>query len=544
MTDQNAALTACAKRLFPLAALYLGSLSGGRAAVTETIAAVRRKSPDTWEDEVLPRLLRLCQTRASDRPDAHDFPDDPALEPLRQILKLPPGSRCSLALSLCEIPPEEAAAARGINAGELAQKTEKALRQLQFMRSGEMPQQEELRAALQHLPWHDSDTEALLAAAAVSANDAPAEQDSAPIAGEIRRITKQERSGGKTVAIPVWGIVLIFGLMLLAVAGLLYFALRHPKPAQMQEPPAHAEYEPEEIQRFQEYLTIAETQKKAAEYAGEPESALLFLNTKLKPDEIPPRCEVTVCGSDKKLTEYALNAKTGELLSKTELPAEKLPNTAKWIPAAEMRQSALRCTGLNNALFLKEKLGTNSEGGCYKYELLDAGGVLYVMEFDAVSGMLMKYETEEPAEQEYTNIIPQEFAKQQALNRAGISDPSQVIFTKVKQDGGLYLIAFTLDDGTQYLLELNAENGAVNTVDVRPVSADMKDAVGVIEAANRAEAMAGLTKDQPAEYSKAKIERSNGAYVYELAFETPGYEFEVSVNSETGAIVKYRAWAK
>ena len=59
MTDQNAAVISCAERLFPLAALYLGSLSGGRAAVTETIAAVRRKSPDAWEDEVLPRLLRL-----------------------------------------------------------------------------------------------------------------------------------------------------------------------------------------------------------------------------------------------------------------------------------------------------------------------------------------------------------------------------------------------------------------------------------------------------------------------------------------------------
>jgi uncharacterized membrane protein YkoI len=156
----------------------------------------------------------------------------------------------------------------------------------------------------------------------------------------------------------------------------------------------------------------------------------------------------------------------------------------------------------------------------------------------------MKYSAEEPAGEEYTNIIPPEFAKQQALNRAAITDASQVIFTKIKQDGGVYLIAFTLDDGTQYMTELNAENGAVNTVDVQPVSADMTDAVGVIEAAKRAEAMAGLTKEQPALYTKAKVERSNGAYVYELAFETADYEYEVSVNTETGAIVKYRARGK
>lgn len=543
MTDQNAALISCAQRLFPLAALYLGSLSGGRAAVTETIAAVRKQSPDAWEDEVLPRLLRLCQTRAPEGMDEQDFPDDPALEPLRPLLKLPPGSRCYLALSLCDISPEDAASARGISPEELAKKTEKAVRQLKFMCSGEPPQTETLRASLQHLPWHDSDTEALLAAASVTENTAPAEQDTQPIAGEIRRIIRPEH-GGKTVALPLWGIVLGLVCMLLAFGGLLFFALRSPKPAQMQEPPAHAEYEPEEIRRFQEYLTIAAAQKKAAEYAGAPEAELLFLSTKLKPEELPPRCEVTVCGANKKLTEYALNAKTGELLAKRELPAEKLPNTAKWVPAAEMRQAALRCTGLTDALYLKEKLGSSGEGGYYKYELLDANGTVYEMEFDAMSGMLMKYSAEEPVREEYTNIIPPEYAKQQALNRAGVADASQVVFTKVKQDGGVYLIAFTLDDGTQYLTELNAENGAVNTVDVRPVSADMTNAVGVIEAKNRAEAMAGLTKDQPAEYTKAKIERSNGAYVYELAFETPDYTYEISVNTETGAIVKYRAWTK
>lgn len=545
MTDQNASLVSCAERLFPLAALYLGSLSGGRAAVTETLASVRRKSPDTWEDEALPRLLRLCQTRAPEGMDEQDFPDAPALEPLRPLLKLPPGSRCYLALSLCDVAPEDAASARGISPEELAKKTEKAIRQMQFMCSGEPPQPEMLREALRHLPWQDSDSEALLTALSAGENNASAKQEAAPIAGEIRRIIKQEH-GGKTVTIPVWGIVLGTACMLLAFGGLLFFALRAPKhlPVQEQEPPAHAEYEPEEIERFREYLTIAEAQKKTAEYAGVPESGLLFMNTKLKPDEQPPRCEVTVSGADGRLTEYILDAKTGELLTKQEVPAEKLPNTEKWVPVAEMRQAALRCTGLTDALYLKEKLGSGGDGGYYKYELLDANGTVYDMEFDAMSGMLMKYSAEEPVSAPYMNIISPEFAKQQALNRAAITDASKVIFTKVKQDGGVYLIAFTLDDGTQYLTELNAESGAVNTVDVLPVSADMTNAVGLIEAAKRAEAMAGLPKNQPAAYTKAKIERSNGAYVYELAFETTGYEYEVSVNTETGAIVKYRARGK
>ena len=544
MTDHSEALTACAKQLFPLAALYLGSLSGGRAAVTEAIAAVRRRSPEDWQDAVLPQLLRICQMRVPEYTKTNDFPDDPALSVLRPVLKLPPGSRCSLALSLCDIPPEKAAVARGITEENLAQNTEKALRQLKFTRGGESPETDELRQALRHLPWHDSDTEALLAAAALPEGNAPAEQEEAPIAGEIRRITKQEHGAGRTVSVPLWGIVLGFGCMLAVFAGLLALALRRPHPAQMQDPAVHADYEPEEIKRFQAYLTLSEAQKKAAEYAGVSLDAATVLNTKLKPDEQPPYYEVTLYAGNGKQQVITLDAKTGEQISDSTEKADKIPRTDKWLPAAEMRQAALRCAGLDEALFLKEKIGSGGDSGYYKYELLDGNGVVYEMQFDAYSGMLLKYSAEEPAAEQPVNIIPPETAKKQALVRAGNPDPAKVIFTKVKQDGNVYLIAFTLDDGTQYLMELNAVNGSVNTVDVYPVSADISGAVGVTGAAERAQTMAGLEKGQPVEFTKAKIERSNGAYVYELEFETPEYEYEVSVHTVTGAIVRYRAIEK
>ena len=543
MTDQSEALISCAKRLFPLAALYLGSLSGGRAAVTETIAAVRKRSPESWESEVLPRLLRTCQTRAAER-STPDFPDDSDLAALLPVLKLPPGSRCSLALSLCDIPPEEAAAARGITPETLAQNTEKAIRQLKFTRGGEAPDTETLREALRHLPWHDSDTEALLAAAAIPEGDAPAEQDAAPIAGEIRKITRQDHGAGRTVSVPLWGMLAVLAGVLLIFGILLYFAARNPRPAPMQDPPAHADFEPEEIRRFQDYLTLPEAQQKAAEFTKQPEKSLVFLSTKLKPAEQPPRYEIVLYVPGGQQYEYALDAKTGALISDSTVKAEPIQHIETWIPAEKMRQAALRCTGLTDVLFLKEKLSTGGDAGSYKYELLDGEGVVYAMEFDAVTGMLMKYSAESPAPEQVGNIIPPERAKQQALVRAGNPDPDKVIFTKVKQDGNVYLIAFTLDDGTQYLMELNAVTGSINTVDVSPVSADISGAIGVIEAAKRAESMAGLMKTQPVEYTKAKIERSNGAYVYELEFETEAFEYEASVNTVTGAMIKYRAIAK
>ena len=98
------------------------------------------------------------------------------------------------------------------------------------------------------------------------------------------------------------------------------------------------------------------------------------------------------------------------------------------------------------------------------------------------------------------------------------------------------------DGKTGVLIELNAETGNVNTVDVHPVSADITQAVGLLAARDTALRMAELTDRDPVEFTKAKIDRSSGSYVYELEFETPDYEYEVSIRTETGEVLKYRVW--
>ena len=543
MTEQAQALAARAKQLLPLAALYLGSWQDGCTALPEAAAAAVRKSPADPAAELLPQLLRICRTRAPERPEPSALPESDPLHDLQAILKLPAGSRCNLAMRLCDVPEADAAAARGLSEAEYAQKTEKALRQLKFLANGETPSIEAMSAAAKGLPWDPALDAALLAAATVS--DKPknnAEQE--PILGEIRKISRQDMRGKKTVSVPLWGVLLGTGCVLAAFAGLLILALRKPHPPQIQEEPTHAEFEPEEIRTFQGYLTIAEAQAKAADAAGQPESALLFLSTKMKPDEMPPSYEMEFYDENGTGYIYVIDAKTGEVLSTNTAAGEPVLHAADWKPAAEMRQAALRCAALHDALFLKEKLSVSGGIGEYKYELPDGNGVVYSMHFNAKNGMLMKYSAEEPVTKQPANLISPEAAKQQALMRAGNPDPEQVIFTKVKQDGGVYLIAFTLDDGTQYLMELNAETGAVNTVDVNPVSADTTDAIGLIAAKERAESMAGLQKGMPVEYTKAKIERGNGVYVYELEFETPDYEYEITVHTTTGAVLKYRAWER
>ena len=50
------------------------------------------------------------------------------------------------------------------------------------------------------------------------------------------------------------------------------------------------------------------------------------------------------------------------------------------------------------------------------------------------------------------------------------------------------------------------------------------------------------SEEKNVNFTKAKIDRSSGIYVYELEFETYDYEYEVSIAVQDGTPVKFRAW--
>ncbi len=536
---QEDALLRCARTLFPTAVLSLGSLSDGRSTVTEAIAAALRKSPDAWESDAVRQLIRICRTRAPERIQQHSLPKDPALEPLLPILKLPSGSRRALALAVSGIPEKEAAAASGLTEDELAQKTEKALRQLTFMQNGDTPALSDLQAAAKHIPWHETDTELLLA----GIEESKQTQEPEPEIPAIREITRSEpqKTKGKTIAVPLWGIVLgIVSLIVLAVSLMLLWASQPHRGAVPQ--PDIPRTEEVSLIFSGQYLSIGEAQIIAAKDAGADADAACFLSTKLKTDESPACYVLSFTLPDGQQYEYQLDAVSGEILDASHSEADVLLNTEGWLSAEELRQAALSRTGLHDVLFRKEKREAEGDSGYYKFELLDAAGKLYSVQIDARTAMLMKYTAEELAADIPENIISPEQAKLRALSRVGDLDLHEVIFTKIKQDGGVYLISFSLDDGTQYQIELNAENGSVNTVDVHPVSADITESVGLLAARDTALRMAELTDRDPVEFTKAKIDRSSGVYVYELEFETPEFEYEVSIRTETGEVLKYRVW--
>ncbi len=310
--------------------------------------------------------------------------------------------------------------------------------------------------------------------------------------------------------------------------------------------PIQNEIHSEEIKELfsAKYLSIAAVQKIAANDVGYAPEKLCFLSTKLKTNETPAQYVLLFAVGRSEQFEYTLHAESGEILTKKKAKAEEIPDTAGWLPAEKIRQTALERTGLHDVLFLKEKCGADGDSGYYKFDLLDAAEKIYHIQVDAKTGMLMKYSAEELAEDEPENIIPPEKAKQLALARVSVPDASQLIFTKVKQDSGVYLIEFSLDDGTQYMIELNAVTGSINTVDVHPVSADISQAIGLLKARDIALNMAQISDLNAVSFSKAKIDRSNGSYVYELKFETDAYEFEVTINTQDGTLLDYRALGK
>ncbi|MBQ9905600.1 MAG: PepSY domain-containing protein [Oscillospiraceae bacterium] len=536
---QEEALLRCAKKLFPTAVLCLGSLHDGRSTVTEAIAAAMRAAPKAWEPEAVRQLVRICRTRTPERIMQPNLPQDSALNALLPILKLPAGSRRALALTIGGIPSAEAAAAAGLSEEELVQKTEKALRQLTFMQNGNSPELANLAAAAKEIPWHVTDTELLLSGIA----EAEQQQEAEPPAPAIREIkrTAVQKPAGKTVAVPLWGMVLgIVLLIALAAALLLLWSARpHRSMPETSDTPHSGEVD---TLFASSYLSIGEAQRIAAEQVGTDPDAACFLSTKLKSDETPPCYSMSFTVGSDQLYEYKIDAKTGEIISQTNSEAESVLDTENWLPAEDIRQAAITKTGLHDVLMIKEKRGSDGDTGYYKFELLDAGGKLYSVQVDARNAMLIKYTAEELTAEEPENIISPAQAKTRALSRVGDLNLSQVIFTKVKLDGGAYLIAFTLDDGTQYLIELNAATGSINTVDVHPVSADITQAVGLLKARDTALHMAELTERDPVDFTKAKIDRSNGAYVYELEFETPEYEYEVSIRTATGEVLKYRVF--
>lgn len=525
-------IPALAAQYFPAALLYTGSRTEALSALTEALAAAAQDGSDA----VLPHVLRICGTRTV-QPDAALTDAVPALS---AVWKLPPGSRRDLALHCSGIPDAVSAKARGISDAEFAQRLEKAMRQLTFL--GGTADPDALRGAVSGLTLTAEESGGIRD----RWTQAMAEREAQ--ASPVREITRSEQPPAKQNPlhrkIPLWGAALsiLCAALTLAVVLLLIDRSRlkqHP-PAEFSVSDAEENYTVQDLAHLS-FISMDDARQKVLEALGTDDTNTVFSNVRLDTAKTPVTYRVTCITDETTQYEFTLDARTGEITKRTEAEAVLPLRTEGWLPLDEMRARALSYTKLDAALTVREQLGTDGGRGYYRFRFQDADGKIYTVQLSALDGILLKYSVEMPPVTDTAGFIPLDAAKQQAVARVGDLTPQDVVFTKEKLDGAVYLIAFTLNDGTQYALELDARTGMTNTLDVHPVSADSSRAIGILEARDIALEQAGITAEDVQQFTKAKIDRSNGIYVYELAFETLSYDYELTLNTETGEIIKYKA---
>lgn len=151
--------------------------------------------------------------------------------------------------------------------------------------------------------------------------------------------------------------------------------------------------------------------------------------------------------------------------------------------------------------------------------------------------------------------ITLEKAKTIAFNNAGVSkNDAQIISAHKDRDDGItyYEIEFrTSSYKYEYEIDLN---GKIISYDKDPVknstSAAKKAAkkttavssdskyIGVDKAKSIALSKAGLSSKNVT-FTKAKLEKDDGIYIYEIEFETSSKEYEFEINAVNGSIVSY-----
>ncbi|MBQ3940088.1 MAG: PepSY domain-containing protein [Oscillospiraceae bacterium] len=536
--------------LYAYASAALCNEQAAYSAVSEAVISAAEKKgtaePAAWESDALKTLMRLCTARAGETEPALD-----QASPLAPAARLPFQSRSDLALMLSELPADMIAAA-GLSEGTLSARCGKAMRQIRFLQHGQAPDVTAMKQALHGAGLPEERASALsgeILRKLTQRQTAETPEKAAASGGKIHRITRStagpETEKHRTVRVPLWamvcGAVAVCGIM----AVLAVLAFRKPRPAVSPETSLSAEEElpaPEYIRDVSEQRApaLAEAQATVLEAAGLKPEGVVFLNTKLTAGSDSARYTVIFLDSSGKQYEYL--TENGKAVLQHSEQTDNLPDTAGWRTPAELRQLAIECANLKTAVFTKEKLSNDGDMYYYKIEFTEDGSRNYSVYLNAKTGALIRYAVKEADPPDDGSLIPLSEAKAKALSRAGDLKADEVLFTKEKREGTVWMIAFTLDDGTQYTVELNARTGMANAVDVRPVSADTSQLLGTLDAKDAALRKAGLTDENGVRFTKAKIDRSNASYVYEFEFQTDENEYEATLNAVTGEVLKYRVW--
>lgn len=222
----------------------------------------------------------------------------------------------------------------------------------------------------------------------------------------------------------------------------------------------------------------------------------------------------------------------------------------------EAKTAALTASGVaqDNATFTKTQLEKDDGKTYYEIEFIDADGVQYEYDIDAVTGTVIAYESEKKGTAkaqsgqtatDASGEIDEATAKQTALDDAGLT-ADQVTFVKVEreQDDGVtkYEVEFYAKDTyTEYDYEINAQTGAILAMDADAENYAPQTSSTVVSEDTVKKTVLAKVPGASESDLKMRLETDDGRQQYEgtIIYDEMKYEFEVDAYS--GAIREWDA---
>ncbi len=233
----------------------------------------------------------------------------------------------------------------------------------------------------------------------------------------------------------------------------------------------------------------------------------------------------------------------------TSIAGEKDTTGAERAQSAALTHAGLSITEISNL-----RVKQDYENGAMVYEVeFYAGGYEYDYEINAKTGQILKAEKKHNGGNlpSGTSLIGEAKAREAALSHAGVTEPELRTYSvELETKNGIPLYEIEFKTATfEYDYEMNAETGQIlksgrERIDGSPTtptentSAPAAAVIGEAKAKEIALAHSGV-RGGTLRKLKIELERENGVLIYDVRFQSGGYEYDYEIHAKTGEILQY-----
>lgn len=225
-----------------------------------------------------------------------------------------------------------------------------------------------------------------------------------------------------------------------------------------------------------------------------------------------------------------------------------------YIGAEAAKEAALKDSGLQAKDVTFSRVKCERSDGVMVYKVkFTSGNWKYVYKIKAVDGTVAKIskapvKTEGAGTTSSKAFIGVKAAKKAALKDAGITSTKEVTFTKQKRDTEDDITVYDIEfvyNGIEYEYEINAVTGAIYSMEQSQAedgsgsvagTGQTSKYIGLAAAKEVAATDAGVAvKD--AVFTKAKREKDDGQYIYDIEFTAGNKKYEYEIRATDGMVL-------